>query len=120
VPAAKVLIEEIVKQYPAPTLIHITSASHKFAMVEGFIVYTSGWENRVTTITGYQAKTADVKPKEVADTTIFNGGAVLIRGNAAAAPRGTPRPGWTYLSVPQVRDLLGFSLLRAMPRARLK
>jgi hypothetical protein len=115
---AKALIDEIVVQYSKPTLIFVKSASARYPQVEGFVVYTSGSLNKTTAkIVGFQMKTADVKPRDIMDTSVINGGAVLIRGRALAKnPRPPAKHGWRYMTSKEVQDFLGHSLLLAMPR----
>lgn len=71
-------------------------------------------------IVGFQMKTSDVKPRQVIDTKLINSGAVLIPGEYLAANPRKTKEGWTYWTSEQVRELLGKSLLLAIPRDMLK
>eukprot|EP01041_Mallomonas_annulata_P006625 gene6625-13422_t len=109
----------IIAGYTVPTLIYWDTANARFPEVEGFVVYTCGNPDSVKTI-GFQMKKSDVKPRKTMDTSLINGGAVLIRGRAKAKNPREPKTGWRYMTTTEVRELLGNSLLLAMPRDMLQ
>jgi hypothetical protein len=117
---AKVRIDNMIAEYKSPTLFFVVSANARFPGVEGFIIYTSGCLDSESTSLGFQTKTSDVKPRKDMNTSLINGGAVLIRGNAPAKSPKAPKFGWSYMTSSEVREFLGTSLLLALPREWLQ
>jgi hypothetical protein len=113
---AKVIMDKMILQYKSPTLIYVSSASGRFPVVDGFLVYTSGSSSSAR-IVGFQIKSGDVKPSHSIDKGIINGGAVLIRGRFKGTKDLKIKSGWTYMTSEEVKDFLGHSLLLAMPRS---
>jgi hypothetical protein len=116
---ARARIDNLVRAYSSPTLVYVASENACFPEVEGFVVYTSGSFGSAK-IVGFQMKTADVKPRNDMNTSIINGGGVLIRGRALAKNPGESKEGWKYMESKEVRDFLGKSLLLAVPRNLLQ
>jgi hypothetical protein len=116
---ARARIDNLVRAYSSPTLVYVASANARFPEVEGFVVYTSGSFDSAK-IVGFQMKTADVKPRNDMNTSIINGGGVLIRGHALAKNPRESKLGWEYITSKQVRAFLGNSLLLAVPRDLLQ
>jgi hypothetical protein len=112
-------MDKIFSEYQSHTLVYVGSANARFPEVEGFVAYTDGGSTPAH-IVGFQMKTADVKPRKSMDTKIINGGGVLIRGRSLAKRPRSAKDGWNYMTSAEVRELLGVSLLLAMPRKWLK
>jgi hypothetical protein len=86
-----------IRAYSSPTLVYVASENACFPEVEGFVVYTSGSFGSAE-IVSFQMKTADVKPRNDMNTSIINGGGVLIRGQARAKNSGESKEGWEYMT----------------------
>jgi hypothetical protein len=113
-------IDLMVAKYTVPTLVYVGSDNAHFPTFKGFMVYTHDASPATTKIVGFQMKTGDVKPINAIDKQLFNGGAILIRGQARAKNLGESKEGWEYMTSEQVRAFLGKSLLLAAPRALLQ
>lgn len=117
---ARERMNAFIARYTTPTIIYVDSASAKYPCVECFAIYTANGSSAEAKIMGFQMKTSDVKPRQEIDLSMFNCGAVLVRGRVKAKNPREPKHGWKYMTSAEVRMFIGNSLLLAMPRDWLR